>query len=130
MNTNAIQHLMEEVLTELILNEFVEVVVPIGFIGSFAMAYHGPNKIRWYGGWKRVVNLSVFLMPVAEMVLLGKFCINGISDIHKFSSLFTQKVSYQNFCLKDKHMFIKIYKVCIFCSFQLNFFGLFDPLHT
>ena len=52
------------------MNEFVEVVVPIGFIGSFAMAYHGPNKIKWYGSWKPIENLSSFLMPVAEMAMI------------------------------------------------------------
>ena len=80
MNTNTIQQLKEEVLTELIFNEFVEVVVPIGFIGSFAMAYYGPNKIKYYGRYKKVEDLSVFLIPVAEMALIdsGSVILAGI----------------------------------------------------
>ena len=71
-----VQNLKTEVLTELILNEFVEVAVPIAFIGSFSMAYYGPNKNNlgaigctiWHH--KKVDDLGAFLEPVVEMALI------------------------------------------------------------
>ena len=36
--------LIEEAITELVLNETVEIIVPLAFIGSFTASYYGPNK--------------------------------------------------------------------------------------
>ena len=66
----------KEILTELVLNEIAEVVVPIAFLGSFLTAYFGPNKnilgnvgcTIWH--FKKVNNLFAFLMPVIEMALI------------------------------------------------------------
>lgn len=79
--------LENKVLTELILNEFVEVAVPIAFIGSFSLAYYGPNKNNLLGIgcsiWRRqkVDDLGVFLEPVVEMALIdsSSVIIAGIS---------------------------------------------------
>ena len=38
------QLLKEKIIAELILNETIEIIVPMAFIGSFLMAYYGPNK--------------------------------------------------------------------------------------
>ena len=38
------ENLKEEILTELVLNESIEVIVPFSFIGVFSLAYYGPNK--------------------------------------------------------------------------------------
>ena len=75
-DTSKERSLKREIMTELILNEFLEVVVPIAFIVSFSIAYHGPNKdilggvgcSIWH--YKRVEDLYAFLMPVAEMALI------------------------------------------------------------
>ena len=71
-----LQDLKDEVLTELVLNEFVEVAVPIAFVSSFSIAYYGPNRSTlgtigaeiWHH--KKIDNLNAFLMPVAEMTLI------------------------------------------------------------
>ena len=81
------QTIKKEVLTELILNEIIEVVVPIACIGSFSMAYYGPNKnilgnvgcAIWH--FKKIESLSSFLMPVIKMTFLDSLSamIAGIS---------------------------------------------------
>ena len=63
------QKLKKEVLTELILNESIEVIVPISFIGAFSLAYYGPNKdllliVR------EIKTLPIFLAPVVKMALI------------------------------------------------------------
>ena len=80
------QCLKKEALTGLILNEIVEVVVPIAFIGSFTTAYYGPNDNTlgdvgceiWQ--FSKVEDLYHFFMPVVEMALLdsGSFVLSGI----------------------------------------------------
>ena len=70
------QNVKKEALTELVLNEIVEVIVPIAFMGSFLTAYYGPNKnvlgnvgcAIWH--YKKVEDISAALMPVAEMALI------------------------------------------------------------
>ena len=63
------QTLKEEALTELILNESFEVIVPFSFIGAFSLAYYGPNKdTLWIV--REVKNLHVFLAPVFKMALI------------------------------------------------------------
>ena len=63
------QNFKKEVLTELILNEAIEVIVPISFIGTFSLAYYGPNK-DLLSIVKDVKNLPVFLTPVVKMALI------------------------------------------------------------
>ena len=75
-NVNERQNKQKEILAELVLNEIVEVLVPIAFIASFSLAYYGPNKnilgnvgcSIWH--YKKIDDLHAFLMPVAEMALL------------------------------------------------------------
>ena len=65
----------EQVIEELILNETIEMIVPLAFIGSFVIAYYGPNKnilgnigcAIWK--FKKVEDLTP-LIAVAEMALL------------------------------------------------------------
>ena len=85
LKTNMKQSQKEEVLTEFILNETIEVLVPISFIASFSMAYHGPNKTIlgnvgssiWH--YHKVEDLHSFFMPIAEMALLdaSSFILGG-----------------------------------------------------
>ena len=77
----------KEALEELIMNEFVEVLVPIAFIGTYSMAYFGPNKETlgnvgckvWR--FKKIGRLQESLIPVAEMALIdtGSLILAGIS---------------------------------------------------
>ena len=74
------QKLKKEVLTELILNESIEVIVPFSFIGAFSLAYYGPNKnTLWIV--KDVKNLHVFLAPVLKMALIdsGSLILAGVA---------------------------------------------------
>ena len=70
------QNAKEEILTELLLNEIAEVILPIAFIGAYTTAYFGPNKTTLVNvgcaiwGYQRVENLFDFLMPVVEMTLI------------------------------------------------------------
>ena len=74
--TNHWNLLKKEVLTELILNECVEIMVPIAYIGSFLSAYYGPNRNKLGGVgcsiWNNheVENLQLSIMPVVQMALL------------------------------------------------------------
>ena len=62
-------HLKKEVLTELILNESIEVIVPFSCIGAFSLAYYGPNK-HLLSIVREVKNFPVFLAPVVKMALI------------------------------------------------------------
>ena len=81
------QRMKNDALTELILNEFIEVMAPIAFIGSFSIAYFGPNGDTFgnytCGEWqyKKVENLHSYVMPVVEMALLdsGSLILAGLS---------------------------------------------------
>ena len=66
---NMNEHLKRDLLTELILNECVEVMLPIAFIGTFSIAYYGPNRnnFRKIG---MINNLKTFLTPIVEMALI------------------------------------------------------------
>lgn len=73
-------HLKKEVLTELILNESIEVIIPVSFIGAFSLAYYGPNKnTLWIV--KDVKNLPFFLAPVLKMALIdsGSLILAGVA---------------------------------------------------
>ena len=80
------QCLRKEALTELILNEIVEVMAPVAFILSYTIAYHGPNKdILGNVGceiwnYQKVEDLYSFLVPVVEMALIdsGSIMLAGI----------------------------------------------------
>ena len=75
-----IQNQKKEILTELILNEVVEILLPIAFIGTYASAYYGPNKNTL---WHIAVNENVleFLIPVIKMAVIdcGSLILAGIS---------------------------------------------------
>ena len=85
-NTVKWQSLKTEVLTELILNETVEIFIPIAFIGSVSLAYFGPNKTKLWGvGCKshkpRIEDILAFFIPVMKMALLdcGSVIVSGLS---------------------------------------------------
>ena len=91
-NTVKWQSLKTEVLTELILNEIVEVFIPIAFIGSFSLAYFGPNKsMLWAVGCRNNVihkdrnamseDILAFFIPAIRMALLdfGSVIVSGLS---------------------------------------------------
>ena len=42
--TKEILSLKEKLIAELVLNETIEMIVPLAYIGSFLMAYYGPNS--------------------------------------------------------------------------------------
>ena len=73
--TNHGQLLKNEVLTELILNESIEIMVPIAYIVSFLIAYYGPNKNQLGGVgcsiWHThgVEKLHAIFIPVIQMAL-------------------------------------------------------------
>ena len=70
----------KEMLTELILNETVEILLSIAFIGTYASAYYGPNKKNlWYIGV--IENLMEYLVPIVKMAMIdsGSLILAGIS---------------------------------------------------
>ena len=78
------QSMRNEVLTELILNEIIAVLAPVAFIGTFLIAYYGPNrnnlKVVCKLRQSKVVDINSFLMPVFEMTVLdsGSLIISGV----------------------------------------------------
>ena len=64
------------VTIQLLMNEFVEVAVPIALIGSVFAAYHGPNRYKlgaigckiWHH--QKMEDLQSFARPVLEMTLI------------------------------------------------------------
>ena len=74
-----IKNMKEDILTELILNETVEILLPIAFIGTFASAFYGPNKNKlWHIG--EMENLMEYLLPIVKMALIdsGSLILAGI----------------------------------------------------
>ena len=66
-------------MTDLILNEFVDVLVPLAFISSFSIAHYGPKReTSW--NVREVTDMLIFLIPVAEMALIdaGSVVLAGI----------------------------------------------------
>ena len=57
----------KQVLTELILNEFVEVAVPVAFIGGHLIFVFGPASV---GIRDRLGDLQSFVMPIVQMALI------------------------------------------------------------
>ena len=84
-NARIRKSLMEEAVTELILNEVAEIIVPIAFILSYVVAFYGPNKDVLAGVgctiWKshEIEDLWSFLIPVVKMAALdsGSFLLAG-----------------------------------------------------
>ena len=78
--------LKKEVVAELILNETIEVLVPLAFIASYTIAFYGPNYDKLnsigcsYWTFKKVGDLHSFLKPVLfmEMIDFGTAIISGI----------------------------------------------------
>ena len=78
-NAESSQDLKKQIMTALILNEFVDVVVPLAFIATFSIAHNGPNRqMLW--NVREVTDLLSFLIPVAEMALIdaGSLVLAGI----------------------------------------------------
>ena len=84
-NAKIRKSLMEKAVTELILNEVTEIIVPVAFILSFVAAFYGPNKDILAGvgctiwQFQEIEDLSTFLIPVAKMAVLdsGSFLLAG-----------------------------------------------------
>lgn len=103
------QRLEKEILTELILNEYVEVAVPIALVGSVSAAYYGPNKDTlgtigckiWHH--QKMEDLQSFLMPVLEMTL-----IDFLSTILAWALLwyFSRINIWREYCKTIKHYWI------------------------
>ena len=80
------QLLQKEVVTELVLNETIEIIVPLAFIVSYATAFYGPNYDKLgsvgcdYWTFKKVDDIKSFLTPVVfmEIVDFGTAVISGI----------------------------------------------------
>ena len=97
--------LKQDTLTELILNEYVEVMLPIAYIGTFSLAYYGPNKnvlgnvgiAIWH--YNKVENVYDFLMPVVEMALIDSGCaiLTGVL-LWRFCSINV----FKEFCIRIK----------------------------
>ena len=85
IDKNNEESLKKDVITELILNEIIEILVPLAYIGTFLMAYYGPNKelignigiTIWK--YKKVEGLNS-LIAVVEMVLFdsASFILAGL----------------------------------------------------
>ena len=80
------QFLVKEVVTELVLNETIEILVPLSFIVSYATAFYGPNYDKLgsvgcnYWTFEKVEDINSFLTPVVfmEIVDFGTAVISGI----------------------------------------------------
>ena len=90
-------------IIELVSNETIELMVPISFIGSYIIAYYGPNYDIIgsvgcsYWTFDKVEDILAFLMPVLTMaildcgsaliagVLLLKFC--QVNIIEEYNSM-------------------------------------------
>ena len=78
--------LRKEIVAELVLNETIEILVPLAFIVSYATAFYGPNYDKLgsvgcnYWTFKKVDDIDSFLTPVVfmEIVDFGTAVISGI----------------------------------------------------
>ena len=76
------QSLKRGVIMELVLNETIEVLVPIAFIASYTIVFYGPNHDVMgnvgcdYWTFQKVEDLNAFLMPVLLMTLFD--CSSGL----------------------------------------------------
>ena len=104
-----------EVLTELVLNEVIEIIIPFAFICSFAIAYYGPNSGilgnigNDYWTFRKVnditplvksaltMSLIDFLSAIITMIVLWKCCrINAIQQCCKVLKKYWQILSIQS----------------------------------
>ena len=71
------QSMRGEALTELILNEVVEILVPIAFVGSFATLYYGPNKDLTCCRY----DILHYLIPAVKLAMLdsGSLIVSAVS---------------------------------------------------
>ena len=84
-NTVAKNELRDQVVIQLILNESIEILVPIAFIGSYSAAYFGPNNDTLGGAgcsiwtYHKVDDLYDLFLPVLEMAIFdsGSLIISG-----------------------------------------------------
>ena len=95
----ALKTLKKEILTELLLNEIIEILVPVTYICTFTIAYYGPNsKILgniqngyWaYQEVESIVTLFTFALQMASIDLLSAV----------FSSIILWKYCHLNFILE------------------------------
>ena len=76
------QSLKRGVIMELVLNETIEILVPIAFIVSYTIVFYGPNHDVMgnvgcdYWTFQKVEDLNAFLMPVLLMALVD--CTSGL----------------------------------------------------
>ena len=72
-SSEEIESIKEECLTELILNEIIEVIVPISFVCTSSIAYYGPNAMvlgivgNDYWQYEKVTNFQNLILPVVKM---------------------------------------------------------------
>jgi hypothetical protein len=68
--------LKKEILTELILNEIIEILVPVTYICTFTIAYYGPNadilgNVRnEYWSYKKVENIATLFTFAIQMAFI------------------------------------------------------------
>ena len=74
-----IQMKKDEAVTELIINETIEIIVPISFICTFTVAYYGPNGASLgivgnsYWQYETVNDLETLFLPVLKMAAIDFF---------------------------------------------------------
>ena len=108
----------KEVVAELVLNETIEVLVPLAFIASYSIAFYGPNYDKLgslgcsYWTFQRVEDLPAFLKPVLfmEVIDFGTALISGIL-LWKFCRINI---------LKEYCMTIRRYWLVVACSGACN----------
>ena len=108
----------KEVVAELVLNETIEVLVPLAFIASYTIAFYGPNYDKLgslgcsYWTFQRVEDLPAFLKPVLfmEVIDFGTALISGIL-LWKFCRINI---------LKEYCMTIRRYWLVVACSGACN----------
>lgn len=101
-NVETINCLKQKTFTALLLNELVEILLPLVFIGTFSLAYHGPNKdILW--NIRNIDNLNAFLTPVMEMALIdsGSLILSGVAFLW-----FSRINIFQEYCKTIKKYWI------------------------
>ena len=91
--------LKKEILTELMLNEIIEVLVPVTYICSFTIAYYGPNSMilgnvqNDYWAYQKVQNIGTLFIFAVQMAM-----IDLLSAV--FSGIFLWKYCHINFLLE------------------------------
>ena len=74
--TVILRTLKKEILTELILNEIIEILVPVTYMCTFTIAYYGPNADilgnvgNEYWSYKKVENITTLFTFASQMALI------------------------------------------------------------